>query len=155
MCTKLKSFILTALLFGVLYSVSAQTAEGSLPKEQKAGLANLSGKWWLVPVLPSDTSTGHLPEIDFDVQLARFSGSTGCNRMSGSFLVTDTSLHFSDKIITTRMACVGYNETAFLKNLLRIDGYEFKQEMLILTVGGVEVSRWTRKPVKVKKIETT
>ena len=53
------------------------------------------------------------------------------------------------------MTCVGYNEAAFLQNLLRIDGYEFKKGMLILTVGGVEVSRWTRKPVKIKKIETT
>ena len=31
------------------------------------------------------------------------------------------------------MFCAGYNESAFLQNLLRVDGYKFKKGWLILT----------------------
>jgi heat shock protein HslJ len=155
MRTKLKSFILTAILFGSFYGLRAQVATDSLSKDKTTKVTKLLGKWYLVPVLPSDTATGHLPELDFDISQSLVSGSTGCNRITGSILVTDTSLHFSDKMASTRMACIGYDETTFLKNLLRIDGYEFKNELLILTTGGVEMSRWSRKPMKPKKTETT
>jgi len=63
--------------------------------------------------------------------------------MSGSFLATYSTLHFSDKMITTRMFCPGYNEMAFLKNLLSTDGYHFNNGWLILTSGDSVISRWS------------
>jgi heat shock protein HslJ len=50
------------------------------------------------------------------------------------------------------MSCVGYNEEAFLKNLVRINGYKIQDGMLVLMVDGTEVSRWTRKKVIPAKI---
>jgi heat shock protein HslJ len=152
MGTKLKSFILTVLIFALVSGVSAQMQPDSITVHKKiTGINALKGKWYLQPVLESDTSTGRIPEIQFDIRQARFSGNTGCNRMSGSFLATDTSLHFSEKMITTRMTCIGYNESAFLQNLLRVDNYKFRKGILILTVNGVEVSRWSRKITPQKK----
>jgi heat shock protein HslJ len=149
MHTKLKSFILTALLFALLSGLNAQMQTAPRPKNTQ-GIMALVGKWYLQPALDSDTSTGHIPDIRFDIKQSRFTGNTGCNQMSGSFLATDTSLHFSDNMITTRMVCIGYNEVAFLQNLLRIDNYKFKNGLLILTVKGVEVSRWSRKIIQSK-----
>jgi heat shock protein HslJ len=153
MRTKLKSFILTALLFAVVVGAVAQTdsAVVAIPKKSMANV-KLSGKWYLVPATDADTATGKVPEISFDIKESKFSGSTGCNRMSGTFLAVDsTTLQFSDKMITTRMYCAGYNESGFLQNLLRVESYKFRKGMLILLVGDIEVSRWTRKNPLAKK----
>jgi heat shock protein HslJ len=153
MSAKLKSFILTALLFALVSVVNAQVQPDSSVAIHKKpqGVNALKGKWYLQPVLASDTATGHIPEIQFDISQSRFTGNTGCNRMSGSFVATDTSLQFSNKMITTRMACTGYNESAFLQNLLRVDNYKFRRGVLIFTVDGMEVFRWTRKITPPKK----
>jgi heat shock protein HslJ len=90
--------------------------------------------------------------MQFDTKEAKFSGNTGCNRMSGTYFIADsTTIHFSEKMITTRMFCAGYNESAFLQNLLRVDGFKFRKGMLIFTVGNIEVSRWIKKASPPKK----
>jgi len=112
----------------------------------------MSGKWVLIPALDSDTAAGHIPEIQIDVKESKFSGNTGCNRMSGTFFASDSAtIQFSDKMITTRMFCTGYNESAFLQNLLRVDNYKFRKGMLVFSVGNVEVFRWKRKASAPKK----
>lgn len=153
MQTKLKSFILTALLFGMLSSISAQVDSTQVVAPKKSPtITKLNGKWTLIPASESDTAGGHFPEIQFDVKESKFNGNTGCNRMSGTFLITDSaSIHFSEKMITTRMFCAGYNESAFLQNLLRVDGFKFRKGMLVLTIGSVEIFRWNRKSSAPKK----
>jgi heat shock protein HslJ len=106
----------------------------------------LAGQWFLQPILPADTATGRIPRLIFNVTDSRFSGNTGCNNMSGTFIRTDTSLVFNERIITTKMACTGYNEKAFLESLLRTNRYKFDQGVLILMFNETELSRWTRKP---------
>lgn len=105
----------------------------------------LAGTWFLQPVLTSDTATGTVPRLQFNLNDRRFTGHTGCNNMSGSFNYTDTSLSFNKDIVSTKMACVGYNEKAFLENLLRTNTYKLENGMLILMFGEQELSRWTRK----------
>jgi heat shock protein HslJ len=152
MGTKLKSFLLTASLFALLSGVYAQEDSVKMEAPKKpAVITKLIGKWFLIPALESDTATGRLPEIQFDAKDTKFSGNTGCNRMSGTYLATDSTLHFSEKMITTRMFCAGYNESAFLQNLLRVDAYKFRKGMLIFTVGNVEVFRWKKKTSPPKK----
>ena len=104
----------------------------------------LGGKWFLQPVLPSDTATGKIPYISFDTKKNRFSGHTGCNSMNGKFELTGKSLRFDSNMITTKMACTGYNENAFIKSLLRTNGYKFDNGVLVLLFDGTELSRWTR-----------
>jgi heat shock protein HslJ len=154
MRTKLKSFILTALLFALVSGVSGQVDSSQIPAPKKT-TANikLNGKWYLIPASDSDTATGRIPEISFDVKASKFSGNTGCNRMSGTYVATDSILQFSDKMVTTRMYCAGYSESPFLQNLLRVETYKFRKGLLVLLVGEIEVSRWTRKnPQAAKKL---
>jgi len=109
----------------------------------------LDGSWYLQPVLASDTAAGKRATIDFNVRKAHFSGNTLCNNMSGKyyFSIVDSSLSFSDKLVTTKMACTGYNEKAFLKNLLLTTHFRLKNGVLILLAeDNTELSRWERKP---------
>jgi heat shock protein HslJ len=148
MHTKVKSFILIAALFSLLTSLNGQS-----PQKGRASTnaVSLQGKWYLQAVLPSDTSAGRVPEIIFDINQNDFSGNTGCNTMRGKVRITDSSIVFDDQIETTKMHCVGYNEEAFLKNLVRCDGYKIRNGMLILMVSGNESSRWSRQIIKPKK----
>ena len=113
-----------------------------------ADTGKLGGTWFLVAVLPSDTAAGRVPTINFDENSKNFSGNTGCNNMRGSFSYTDSTLKINEQIITTKMACPGYNEDAFLKNLPKANGYRFENGMLVLLNDKTELSRWTREPVK-------
>jgi heat shock protein HslJ len=147
------------LLFtGMFYTLLVGSLGANKPSpvaEQKQELVShrmaladtsLNGEWFLVPVLPSDTAAGKFPSINFNVAKSTFTGHTGCNRMSGTFKRTDTSLIINERIIRTEMACPGYNEEAFIKTLLNTNRYQRKDSVLVLMFDQTELSRWTRKP---------
>ena len=109
----------------------------------------LGGMWYLQPVLPSDTAAGKTPMLDLNLTKSRFGGNTGCNSMNGVFWFSknDSSLSFSEKIVTTRMACQGYNEQAFIKSLLNAGRYRLHNGVLtLLSDDNTELSHWVRKP---------
>ena len=110
---------------------------------------SLGGTWFLQPVLPSDTATGKVPTLDLNLDKSRFTGNTGCNTMHGTFWFskTDSSLSFSEKIITTKMACPGYNEPAFMKSLRSAGRYRLRNGVLtLLSDDNTELSNWVRRP---------
>lgn len=108
----------------------------------------LAGPWFLLPVLPTDTGAGRTPQLTIDLGEKKFTGNTGCNSMSGSFDYTDSSVVFNERIMMTKMACPGYNEQTFIKNLLRVNRFRFDDSVLVLMVQEEELSRWSRSPVK-------
>ena len=118
---------------------------------------SLGGPWYLQPVLASDTAAGKIPILRLDLAHSKFTGNTGCNNMRGSFWYskTDSSLSFSDKIITTKMACPGYNEPAFMKSLQHTSHYRLRNGILtLLADDNSELSRWMRQrsaPAKTNK----
>lgn len=113
----------------------------------------LEGAWKLVPVLPSDTVTGKIPTITFDLTTKKFGGNTGCNNMSGSFYTSGDSISFNKQIIITKMACPGYNEQGFLESLTKTNRYEIERGELQLLQDRIVLSKWIRKDsVVVKKI---
>ncbi|WP_205507953.1 META domain-containing protein [Longitalea arenae] len=120
------------------------TAIAQAPQSQP-DTTKLGGLWFLQPVLASDTATGKIPRLEFNLETKRFTGNTGCNNMNGSFDFTDSTLQFNQRIVTTKMACIGYNEKAFLENLLRTNSYRLQNGILILLFNQTEISRWTRK----------
>jgi heat shock protein HslJ len=117
-------------------------AQAPMPEKDTT---KLGGLWFLQPVMASDTAVGKIPRLDLNLSTKRFTGNTGCNNMNGAFDFTDTTIQFNQRIITTRMACVGYNEKAFLENLLRANTYKLQNGILILMFNQTELSRWTRK----------
>lgn len=125
-------------------SAKTDTPLAQAPAPQK-DTTKLGGQWFLQPVLASDTATGKIPRLVLDLSTKRFTGNTGCNNMSGQFDFTDSTLQFNQRIITTKMACVGYNEKEFLETLLRTNSYKLQNGTLILLFDQTELSRWTRK----------
>ena len=115
----------------------------------------LNGEWFLQPVLPSDTAAGRIPTLVINLKNSTFSGNTGCNRMNGSFIVTDTSLQFSEKIMLTKMACPGYNEKEFIESLMRTTRYKFDNGVLILMQDMTELSKWSRRIEKQPRTNKT
>lgn len=113
---------------------------------------SLNGQWFLQPFLASDTATGKFPELRMNLSSGSFTGNTGCNTMRGSFQKTDSSLVFNQNIVVTKMSCTGYDEAAFIRNLLRTNRYRFEKGVLILMFDATELSRWTRKPDRKIKI---
>lgn len=145
MHTKVKAFLLIAALFGLL----THAGKAQAPRTDSL----LTGDWYLQPVLASDMATGKTATIHFDRAANSFSGNTGCNSMRGTFLSGADSIHFNQQIITTKMACVGYNEEAFLKNLLRVNRFSYKDGLLIFFVDGQQIFSWSRKQPTMKKTE--
>ena len=115
-------------------------------KKEKTDTTTLNGKWYLQPLLASDTATGQIPVLHINGSSGTFTGNTGCNNMRGSFQKTDTSFVFNQNIITTKMNCIGYDEAAFLRNLQRTNRYKFEKGVLVLMFDATELSRWSRKP---------
>ncbi|MBO9199677.1 MULTISPECIES: META domain-containing protein [Niastella] len=128
---------------------SSQSAGKDTPMAQapapEKDTTQLGGQWFLQPVLVSDTAAGKIPRLVLDINAKKFTGNTGCNNMSGQFDFTDSTLQFNQRIITTKMACVGYNEKEFLETLLRTNTYKLQSGTLILLFDQTELSRWTRK----------
>lgn len=141
---KLRAGIFIALIFMMGSRVVAQAN----PKKIIIDSAGLAGEWWLQPALPSDTATGHIPYIVFNLEQKTFKGFTGCNQMSGKFRVSANVIAFDRNVSLTRVACEGYNEKEFVANLLRVNGYQISDGVLTLTINKNPISRWARKTTK-------
>jgi len=76
-----------------------------------------------------------IPTVNFNATKLVFTGNTGCNSMSGSFNFNDKDIQFGRNIITTRMACNEYDETAFLSALKKADNYTLNGNTLELKQG--------------------
>jgi heat shock protein HslJ len=119
---------------------------------QSSDSASIKGEWYLLPALASDTATGSLPVLRLQLEERNFTGSTGCNRMSGSFRILGSAIQFEKDITLTKMACEGYNEKEFIMNLLRVDHYKIRDGVLWLMIGQTPVSKWVRKPEPQKTV---
>lgn len=141
---RLFSCLLIACITFFSTGTTAQTTKQRAIDETK-----LSGDWWLLPVFPSDTVTGHIPNISFDLSKRKFKGFTGCNEMSGSFIMKGDALSFDKDITSTKIACEGFNEKDFIANLLRVDHYQIKDGMLVLLIDKAPIAKWVRKTSKI------
>lgn len=99
-------------------------------------LYHLTGSWTLASikdevVKESDFGTT-LPTLSFHVIERKVSGSTGCNRLSGSFQAdADGKFNFLP-LATTRMLCAGKGENLFLQALNQVDRYQLEGDKLSL-----------------------
>jgi heat shock protein HslJ len=123
------------------------TSATAAPTSAAPDTSSLGGRWYLQPVLPSDTATGKTAWLDLNLDLSRFTGNTGCNSMHGKFYFskTDSSLSFGDKIAISKMACPRNNEPAFLQSLKNTARYKLHKDTLTLIGDNhSELSRWCR-----------
>jgi heat shock protein HslJ len=140
--------ILTYILLLVFTSAQSQSDKKAMNDSMK-----ISGEWFLQPVLPSDTATGLIPSLSFDLAKKTFKGFTGCNQMNGGFMISGDALMFDKDLTLTKIACEGFNEKEFITNLLRVDHYQFRDGLLILLINKTPISKWMRRSDKIMTTE--
>lgn len=96
--------------------------------------------------------------IEFDEQTGKFSGSTGCNRMFGSFELTGDVFKTSS-VGTTKMACmrpgVMEKESAFVKALGAANKLKQSGATLMLYVGNRRVMKLMKKQQRFEREPVT
>ena len=99
MRTKLKSFILTALLFGLVsLPAQAQWIQRNANAPKKSTAFKVSGKWSLIPALDSDTADGQYPGNQFDVERrANFPEIPAATDVGTLFMADSIPLYISVK----------------------------------------------------------
>jgi heat shock protein HslJ len=129
----------------VVFAFAKPSSKHNFLAGTSASDSTLAGKWVLQPVLASDTASGRLPSITFNLASKKFTGNTGCNSMGGHFFVKGDSLVFTEQMAITRKTCEGYNEKAFIDNLSKTNRYKIVDGVLQLMRDQTILSKWTRK----------
>ena len=60
---------------------------------------------------------------NINITKSTFFGNTGCNSMSGSINYSNRDMKFGQKVATSKMACMDYDESNFLSLLQKADNY--------------------------------
>lgn len=121
-------------VFAILYAL-ALTACAAATDPSPAPRGELTGRDWTLVELNGQAVTARRPaHIALDADTQRYSGSGGCNAISGTFaLDPGNRIRFSPGI-HTMMACPAGTdvEGAFLQALARTDSYSVKGNTLTL-----------------------
>lgn len=126
----------------VVVTDSIEFYEVEIGVNQKNYMAQLAGSWVLdtmrvqaraVPEVLSNAV------ISFDSD-STFSGSTGCNRVNGTFRLKGTSIRFLT-LQSTKAACEGMESEAALQRLLTqtVSAYTVEDDVLLLRDGSSNV----------------
>lgn len=138
----MKSILISALTC-ILFSCSSTKP---LPDQDWA-----EKKWTLVNMNGNPVQVSHTDKdahLVFHTDTKTISGSGGCNRLTGAYLLSKSSLKFPSTA-STRMACIDMAfEQAFLDWLKKVDAYEYSGTELTLKEGkkSILVFRQTGKP---------
>ena len=78
---------------------------------------------------------GRIPSVTLNATNRVFTGTTGCNSMSGSFNFSKKDIQFGHNIVTSKMSCNEYNESNFISALRKADNYTLNGNTLQLKQG--------------------
>ena len=96
----------------------------------------INGKWLLNKIngknIPTQLDQNTIPQLDINGELNTISGSTGCNRFSGKFVLRNYKVHMGI-MATTKIACPSAMEAAFLTVFNHIISYQLSNNTLLLT----------------------
>jgi heat shock protein HslJ len=98
---------------------------------------SLGGQWELVLISPGNKPldqkfSSRKAELNFETESGRVSGSTGCNRFSGSYSTDGRNFSFGKDMALTKMACPGYDEQEFIETLHQVNRYLIHENRLQL-----------------------
>jgi heat shock protein HslJ len=121
-----------------LVATGVTTAPTSNAKAEPANLASLFGRRWVLTEMDGQLINADKPWLEFEEKSRRASGDSGCNRFSGGFQASGTSLRFSP-MASTRRACLAEEanrlEMNFLQGLEKVTRFEVRQNVLRLYIG--------------------
>jgi len=79
------------------------------------------------------------PSVTLNATNLIFTGTTGCNSMSGSFNFSNKEIQFGRNIVTSKMSCNEYDETKFISALKKADNYTLNGNTLELKQGNTRL----------------
>lgn len=151
-----KTFVLMGLLMMVASFVScASTQPPSDSPQLGGGLPSINGEWQMVEVegvSVSEYGGESVPYVGFDVQSGRVWGSSGCNRLLGSFTY-DASTGAIDlsAMGSTKMLCASMKlEDAVLRALGKTVRYGSTKEGGLVLYDSENVVLIKASPIKEK-----
>jgi heat shock protein HslJ len=140
-----KDFMKILLALGLVsgFILSCSTSKNSTTQ-------NLNGNWELSVFPTTDKTFDEVfsqgkPQLQFDHSKGTVSGTTGCNRLSGSYSAGANNFSFGSNMITTKMACPGYEESVFLNALYRVNRYKVNGNQLTFLHDSTLVMTFVRK----------
>ena len=128
----MKKFLVSTAIMVSLVALAACASGGSSGGE-------ITGKIWVLDSLngsPLEPGTGITAEFTTD---GKVSGSAGCNRYSGQYTVSGSSIQFTAPMASTMMACpepVMAQENAYFQALAAAKTYAVKGDQLTLSDSG-------------------
>jgi heat shock protein HslJ len=97
------------------------------------------------------TGSGETPHVLFSPgQVNKVTGSTGCNRLNGSYDLTGVNFIKFSPLATTKRACPGMNKEAqFIEALGQANNWSIINDLLLLNNGKILLAKFRRiiKPV--------
>lgn len=92
---------------------------------------------------PIVISSGNQPHLLFyPGQVSRVSGSTGCNKLNGSFELTGVNFIKFSPLATTKMACIENNlEQQFIEAIGQVNNWSIIDKQLLLLNGRITVAK--------------
>ncbi|MDX5324806.1 MAG: META domain-containing protein [Bacteroidota bacterium] len=136
--------ILSLILFSTLFSLNSCTEEAE--KSQVPDLDSISnaleGKWTVTELMGQSTQDSLLPYgkafLTFEPKDSTFAGYTGCNQISGMFLVGEDKAQFP-QFVTTRKACPLSFEMEFQDALRTVRSYSVKEDLIFSDSTGTTI----------------
>lgn len=142
-----KTLLLAVCVITIL-SCSTSRPAVSDPVKEKPGTEYLAATWHLQMLFASDNNWAKTPYLNINVRDKTFSGNSGCNSISGKFIVKESYIEFDKNILSTKMGCAGQSENSFLSALLKVNKYTVLKEDLELSQGEIVLMKFKRSPVK-------
>ncbi len=134
------------IIFGIMFFAGCHSSKvTSITPAPRNPLAVLNGNWQLELLFASNNKWTDIPYVELNVADKTFTGNTGCNSMKGSFTVNGDFFVFDKQIVTTKKACVNYNENVFISALLKINQYNIENDELELLHNAIVIMKFKRK----------
>lgn len=110
-------------------------SEGPDAEPDRDDAGTLFGRRWMLTEIDSVAIRSAKPYIEFERESNRFSGDSGCNRISGRFERQGRNLRLS-QVISTKRACLDtgdqLTETDFLRRLEQVNRFQIDGDVLRL-----------------------
>ncbi|MGR3636275.1 MAG: YbaY family lipoprotein [Shimia sp.] len=134
--------VFPALTRGAPETVDVMLEKTAMPAAEDMPEVLTLSEWLVVVVGGKELQSERVPQMRFEAD-GRVSGSSGCNRFTGSVDLSGGGFAFGP-LASTRMACPGAlseQETQFFAALERVAGYDLRDGAALLDTDGREVMR--------------
>lgn len=151
----IKKMPLSIAYVAILILITACQSTKPLSAGATGGSEMLYKYQWEVTELQGQTlavTSGNQPYLLFyPGQVGRVSGSTGCNKLNGSFELTGVNFINFSSPVTTKMACNGDNvEAKFLEALAKANNWSITGDQLLINSGKLLLVKLKPVPPKLK-----